>query len=340
MINDQNDNIYISKHNIKYISFHNMNNCLCFFNTSLHLMKTSQTLTNMLNNDKIYNIAINEFPILMTSLCYYVRNFDKITIEKAIKYSSQHIIYNGYVVEWLLNKYYFPIIYYLSNYDNNIMLKIWKEMSIEKHLLKKTDKLSLFNNQQTTTQKFIEIQQYYNDNLTKLLNIYNDNDLSYECVIMEIYPNINNQDAHVVAVVDGEYILDREKCCSFEKYINEEINNFYKFRFDYINSSFVKHIKYLTLETKLYSYVYINKQNKLNLFIGGGPNDNHIKNLRIDDIKIMTINKFWLFISLVIQILILISVICVIYWFVVKIDDKNKLMIEIKQHIKRYNDRN
>lgn len=269
--NDQNGSLYVSKHGIKYISFHNMNNCLCFFNTSLHLLKTSKTLTNLLTNKDIQDKALKEFPILMEPLCYYINDYDKVIIERSIHKASNYIVYDGYVVEWLLNNYYFPIIYYLVNSHDNTMLNIWSEMSMEKHLLKKTDAFNVFNQQQ---QPLLEdIRRVYNKMLTSLLNKYNDTNLTYECVIMEVYPQANNQNAHVVAVIDGEHILDREKVCTFSKYISEEIIDFYKFRFDYVSKTFANFIKGIPLSKHLYSYVYENKAKPITAFTGGYTNN-------------------------------------------------------------------
>ena len=275
--NDQNGSLYISKHGVSYISFHNMNNCLCFFNTSLHLLKTSKTLTNLLADKVIQDKALKEFPILMEPLCYYNNDYDKVLIEQSIHKASASIVYNGYVVEWLLNNYYFPIIYYLanshgqSNSGDNTILNIWGEMSMEKHLLKKTDTYNVFNQQQ---QPLLEdIRRAYNKALTSLLNKYDDTNLTYECVIMEVYPQANNQNAHVVAVIDGEYILDREKVCTFSKYISEEIIDFYKFRFDYVSKTFANFIKGIPLSKHLYSYVYENKAKPTTVFTGGYTNN-------------------------------------------------------------------
>ena len=261
---DENDNIYMSKQGITYISFVNINNCLCFYNTCLHLLKTSKTLTNMLTTNKqLSDYATQTFPTLFKPLYLYCVNTDKHTIEQTIYESCNKLTTCGYVVEWLLNNYYFPIIYHLLikfSYDEITLLNIWREMSLEKHFLKTTDKSANVFISDEDNKVIEELKTKYNHNLTKLLNKYNDDNLSYDCVIMEVYPN-NKNNGHVAVVIDGEYILDREKCCSFSKYINEELTDLHKLRFDYTKPNFVNHIKNLKLEKMLYSYVYLHKNN-------------------------------------------------------------------------------
>ena len=327
----QDGSLYVSKHGVSYISFHNMNNCLCFFNTSLHLLKTSQTLTRLLTNKDIQTIALREYPTLMTPLCYYLNGCDKTTIEKAINEASRVIVYNGYVVEWLLNNYYFPIIYYLINIDDSktvkaalpeqresTMLAIWREMSMEKHLLKKTDDYDVFEHRQWLTAialakrtqertRLQQLRQAYNKSLTRLINMYDDTNLAYDCVIMEVYPQANNQNAHVVAVIDGERILDREKCCTFGKYIQEEIIDFYKLRFDYICPTFANHIKGITLNKQLYSYTFTNNKNTNMSFIGGVNTVN--RNNLVSGGK----NKYWFY--LLVLLVVFLVVVCVVICF-------------------------
>lgn len=306
---------YISKQGVKYYSLHNINNCLCFFNTALHMLKTSKTLTKLLQNENIYNIAMNNFHILFAPLCYYINNDNKYIIEKAIEETSKYIVYNGYVVDWLLNNYYFPIIYHLVNNNDNIMMNIWHEMSMEKHMLKNIDEDNIVFIDEQIHKELTDIIRQYRSSFPSILKKYNDDNLNYDCVIMEIYPYNNNQNGHVAAVIDGEVILDRSKCCSFNKYINEEIIDFYKIRFDYIKPKFKQYIKFEPLEMNLYSYSYTNKQHMLT---GGGNNKHNIKYLN---------KKFnsTSYIPLIIMILMfIVFVIIIVIYIIINTNKKNK----------------
>ena len=227
------------------------------------------------------------------------KNFYYNSQKKELAMTCSSIVHEGYVVEWLLNNYYFPIIYHLLT-DKHTLLIIWREMSLEKHHLKKVDcSASVFANGDDNTIK--QLRNEYNIAFNDLFKQYDDNNLSYECVIMEVYKTVNDGSAHVAALVDGKYVIDREKCCTIHDYITQELLDCAKLRFDYVNKQFPKHIHGVVLTRNIYSYEYKPSIHGASTLLLSGGAQSYDKN------KLLIMLWLALFVSVIIIIVVIIQ---------------------------------
>ena len=139
------NNEYIASNGIKYYSFRNPGNTMCYFTSALQMLKTSKTLTELLNKSNAEDI-LKRFPLLMSPVVYYCCSRGKGEIEPTISKLGDYLINDGYRWDWLMTNYYFPIIWDIIKSKEqdeqtiiNIFHNILREMSVEKHHLANID---------------------------------------------------------------------------------------------------------------------------------------------------------------------------------------------------------
>ena len=249
-------NEYVSKNGTKYVSFVNIGNGMCYFTTTMHLLKSSKTLASIITDE-----LVSRYPLLMTPVSLYMNDADKLVVENAINDLFQVIKTGGYCWEWLLTNYFLPIIFDSSSPET--FYQICREMSLEKQHLVNTNKgdapFDIFERDVQEKESLKRARQKYHDAFSQLYLSYNDDGIAYDCIAMEVTNGGHN--GHVVALVDGEVVLDRQKCQSLRDYVSSLVS-WKTLRFVYSDKDFPSHIHGVKLSKSTLSFVCENKSLK------------------------------------------------------------------------------
>ena len=246
-------NEYVSKNGTKYVSFVNVGNGVCYFTTTMHLLKSSKTLASILSDE-----LVSKYPLLMTPVSLYMNDADKLVVENAINDLFQVIKTGGYCWEWLLTNYFLPIIFESTSPET--FHQICREMSLEKQHLVNTNKgdvpFDIFEQDVQEKESLKRARQKYHDAFSQLYSSYNDDGIAYDCIAMEVTNGGHN--GHVVAVVDGEVVLDRQNCQSLHEYVSSLVS-WKTLRFVYSAKDFPSRIHGMKLTKSTLSFVCKNK---------------------------------------------------------------------------------
>ena len=246
-------NEYVSKNGTKYVSFVNIGNGMCYFTTTMHLLKSSKTLASIITDE-----LVSRYPLLMTPVSLYMNDADKLVVENAINDLFQVIKTGGYCWEWLLTNYFLPIIFESTSPET--FHQICREMSLEKQHLINTNKgdapFDIFEQDVQEKESLKRARQKYHDAFSQLYSSYNDNGIAYDCIAMEVTNGGHN--GHVVALVDGEVVLDRQKCQSLREYVSSLVS-WKTLRFVYSDKDFPSRIHGVKLTKNILSFVCMNK---------------------------------------------------------------------------------
>ena len=277
-------NEYVSKNGTKYVSFVNIGNGMCYFTTTMHLLKSSKTLASILSDE-----LVSKYPLLMTPVSLYMNDADKLVVENAINDLFQVIKTGGYCWEWLLTNYFLPIIFESTSPET--FHQICREMSLEKQHLVNTNKgdvpFDIFEQDVQEKESLKMARQKYHDAFSQLYSSYNDDGIAYDCIAMEVTNGGHN--GHVVAVVDGEVVLDRQNCQSLREYVSSLVS-WKTLRFVYSAKDFPSRIHGVKLTKSTLSFVCKNKSWKDDFTQSPSPIHSeslptHIRSAHADDIS-------------------------------------------------------
>ena len=246
-------NEYVSKNGTKYVSFVNVGNGVCYFTTTMHLLKSSKTLASILSDE-----LVSRYPLLMTPVSLYMNDADKLVVENAINDLFQVIKTGGYCWEWLLTNYFLPIIFESTTPET--FYQICREMSLEKQHLVNTNKgdvpFDIFERDVQEKESLKMARQKYHDVFSQLYLSYKDDGIAYDCIAMEV--TNGGHSGHVVALVDGEVVLDRQKCQSLREYVSSLVS-WKTLRFVYSAKDFPSRIHGVKLTKSTLSFICKNK---------------------------------------------------------------------------------
>ena len=249
-------NEYVSKNGTKYVSFVNIGNVMCYFTTTMHLLKSSKTLASIITDE-----LVSRYPLLMTPVSLYMNDADKLVVENAINDLFQVIQTGGYCWEWLLTNYFLPIIFESTSPET--FYQICREMSLEKQHLVNTNKgdapFCIFERDVQEKESLKRARQKYHDAFSQLYSSYKDDGIAYDCIAMEV--TNGGHKGHVVALVDGEVVLDKQKCLSLREYISSLVS-WKTLRFVYSAMDLPSRIHGVKLSKSTLSFICENKSCK------------------------------------------------------------------------------
>lgn len=235
------------------MSFVNIGNVICYFTTTMHLLKSSKTLASIITDE-----LVSRYPLLMTPVSLYMNDADKLVVENAINDLFQVIQTGGYCWEWLLTNYFLPIIFESTSPET--FYQICREMSLEKQHLVNTNKgdapFCIFERDVQEKESLKRARQKYHDAFSQLYSSYKDDGIAYDCIAMEV--TNGGHKGHVVALVDGEVVLDKQKCLSLREYISSLVS-WKTLRFVYSDKDFPSRIHGVKLTKNILSFVCKNK---------------------------------------------------------------------------------